>query len=232
MGAGAVISKPWLWLADASAIEQKSIVTFCTSFIAVVVISFAMTTLDSATRLLRFNVEELGKVLRFAPLRNRYVASGVAVAAIAWFAFVKVGGKPAGATLWQLFGTTNQLLASIGLLVVSVMLYKMHKPIVFTVIPMLIMIASVAWAMVYKLDEFYAGWRERGDRGSMFLFLVGAALLALSVWLLVEAVLAFRRYQTIRAEGGDVRYCPNPQCGYGNILAAVHCARCRQPIEQ
>jgi len=201
-GAGVIISKPLLVLRGLLGISEAGIVTFCTSFIAVVVISFAMTTLDSATRLLRFNVEELGKSLRIAPLANRYVASAIAIAAIGFFAFTKIGGKPAGMTLWQLFGTTNQLLASLGLLVVSVMLYKMNKPIIYTVVPMLIMIASVGWAMVYKLDEFYRGWRDQNDTGSMFLFIVGTALLVLSVWLMVEAVLAFRRYQINRVASG------------------------------
>lgn len=199
-GAGVVISKPFLFLSEPFGVTEAGVVAFCTSFIAVVVISFAMTTLDSATRLLRFNVEELGKSLHIAPLANRYVASAIAVAAIGFFAFTKIGGKPAGLTLWQLFGTTNQLLASLGLLVVSVMLYKMNKPIIYTVVPMLIMIVSVGWAMVYKLDEFYHGWRDKNDTGSMFLFIVGASLLALSVWLIVEAALAFRRYQTNRVE--------------------------------
>lgn len=197
-GAGVVISKPMLWLRGPLTVTEAGIVSFCTSFIAVVAISFAMTTLDSATRLLRFNVEELGKALRIAPMTNRYVASTTAVVAIGFFAFIKIGGKPAGLTLWQLFGTTNQLLAALGLLVVSVMLYKMNKPIIYTVIPMMIMIASVGWAMVYKLEEFYAGWRDKDDRGSMFLFIVGATLLVLSLWLLVEAALAFRRYQQRR----------------------------------
>ena len=67
-----------------------------TAFAAVVVVSFALTTLDSATRLLRYNVEEIGHSLGWAALANRYVASGVAVFSIAGFAFLKVEGKPAG----------------------------------------------------------------------------------------------------------------------------------------
>ena len=52
------------------------------AFIAVVVVSFALTTLDSATRLLRFNVSEIGASLRISILRNRYVATAIAVGAI------------------------------------------------------------------------------------------------------------------------------------------------------
>ncbi len=70
------------------------------AFIAVVVVSFALTTLDSATRLLRFNVSEIGASFHVKILENRFLATFIAVAAIAFFAFYKVGGKPlAGLTL-------------------------------------------------------------------------------------------------------------------------------------
>ena len=79
------------------------------ALIAMVVVSFALTTLDSATRLLRFNIEEIGASFRLPGTQNRYVSTIVACAAIALFAFYKVDGKPAGLALWALFGTTNQL---------------------------------------------------------------------------------------------------------------------------
>ena len=50
-----------------------------TTFVAVLVVSFALTSLDSATRLLRYNVAEVGETLGMPALRNRYVASGIAV---------------------------------------------------------------------------------------------------------------------------------------------------------
>src|SRR5690606_27854103 len=117
-GAGNVIAYPFVALAGPAA--ETAIVSFCRNLIAVVVVSFAMTTLDSATRLLRYNVEEIARLAGLSPLRNRYVSSFVAVVAIGYFALMRIDGKPAGLTLWQLFGTTNQLLAVLGLLVASV----------------------------------------------------------------------------------------------------------------
>ena len=46
---------------------------FARTLIAVVVVSFALTTLDSATRLLRYNIEEIAASVRFKPLANRYL---------------------------------------------------------------------------------------------------------------------------------------------------------------
>ena len=99
-------------------------VTFSQTFVAVVTIAFAMTTLDSATRLLRYNVEEIGRSFNFPKLQNKYIAGIFAIVSIAFFAFMKIGGKPAGLTLWSLFGTTNQLLGGLALLVITVWLAK------------------------------------------------------------------------------------------------------------
>ena len=49
------------------------------SLIAVMVVSFALTTLDSATRLLRYNIEEIGQTIRVKPLTNRFLSTTVAV---------------------------------------------------------------------------------------------------------------------------------------------------------
>ncbi len=94
------------------------------AFVAVVVVSFALTTLDSATRLLRFNISEIGDTLGWRLLGNRYLSSSLAVGVIAFFAFYEIGGKPAGLALWRLFGTTNQLLAGLALLAVTLYLHQ------------------------------------------------------------------------------------------------------------
>ena len=149
--------------------------------LAVTIVAFAMTTLDSATRLLRFNVEEMGRALRAPLLANRYVASAVAVAGIAFFALM-----PAGKTLWILFGTTNQLLAGLTLLAVSVFLFKLRRPIVYTIIPMAIMLTMSAWAMVLSLIGFC-------KEGKWALAIVSAVVLVMAMWLTVEAIMSFCR---------------------------------------
>jgi carbon starvation protein len=66
-----------------------------TGLIAVVVVSFALTTLDSATRLLRYNISEM--VATFGVTReNRYLTSAIAVFVIGFFAFYRVDGNPVG----------------------------------------------------------------------------------------------------------------------------------------
>lgn len=160
------------------------------ALIAMVVVSFALTTLDSATRLLRFNIEEIGSTLRIPFTKNRYVSSLLACGAIAFFAFYKVEGaggasKSAALALWQLFGTTNQLLAGLTLILVTLYLRHRRWPVWPTALPAIFMMGSTVVAMVGNLVRF--GAEEGGDK---LLFVVGGILLVLAIWLVVEAVLA------------------------------------------
>jgi carbon starvation protein len=156
------------------------------TLIAVVVVSFALTTLDSATRILRYNLQEIGDSIGFRPTRNRYLTSTLAVAAIGFFAFYEIGGEPAGLALWQLFGSTNQLLAGLALLVVSLYLIERRRISLPYLIPMLFMMVTTLVAMASKLRSFLA------DR-SLTLLVVGSAISVIAIWLVVEAVLAVRR---------------------------------------
>ncbi|MDH3404119.1 MAG: carbon starvation protein A, partial [Acidobacteriota bacterium] len=165
-----------------------------TAFVAVIVVSFALTTLDSATRLLRFNISEMGESLGWRWLGDRYAASGLAVAVIAFFAFYEVGGRPAGLALWQLFGTVNQLLAGLALLVVTLYLYRRRRNYWVTALPMFFMMASTLAAMLVNLRVFLGQWAA----GGAILFVVGSILLVLAVWLAVEAVAALRRLRRQR----------------------------------
>ncbi len=158
-----------------------------TAILAVTVVAFALTTLDTATRLLRFNVEAICRAVDLEPLANRYFASLVAVCAIAFFGLV-----PAGKTLWTLFGTANQLLAGLTLLTVSVFLYKLGRPVVYTVVPMVLMLAMSIWAMTINLVGFWEN-ESLSKFNQWSLTVVTLVVLAMSLWLIVEGLLSFAR---------------------------------------
>ncbi len=155
------------------------------ALLAVTIVAFAMTTLDSATRLLRFNVEEICRSLHAEPLANRYFASAVAVGGIAFFGLV-----PVGTVLWVLFGTTNQLLAGLTLLTISVFLFKLGRPVVYTLVPMVLMLVVSIWAMVLSTIRF---WTAPEQPWRWALIGVTMVVLAMSLWLMAEAMLAFAR---------------------------------------
>lgn len=163
-------------------------VEFGKTLMAVLIVGFAMTTLDSATRLLRYNIEEIGKDVKVSALQNRYIASILAAVAIAFFALMKIGGKPAGLTLWALFGTTNQLLAGIALLVATMYLYKSGKPIIYTFLPMIFILGMAVSAMIINGVDFIKD-------GNTPLIVVGGALFFMAMWLCVEAVIALKSFR-------------------------------------
>ncbi len=167
------------------------------AFIAVVVVSFALTTLDSATRLLRYNVEEIGEAVGWPVLGNRFVATSVAVGAIAFFAFYRIHGRPAGVALWQIFGTVNQLLAGLALMVATLYLRQRRRPAWVTGLPMTFMLITTGVAMAANLRDFSHGFsfqpKADGRPVPYELFFVAVVLALLTGWLIVEAWAAFRR---------------------------------------
>ncbi len=156
------------------------------AFVALVAVSFALTTLDSGTRLLRFNIQEVSATVKLPALGNRYVSSLLAVAAIGFFAFFKVNGQPAGLALWALFGTTNQILGGLTLLTVTLYLIQRRANYLFTLIPMIFMLVTTMVAMVLNVRNFY-------NDENYLLLAVGLILLVLAVWLTVEGVLRFKQ---------------------------------------
>ncbi len=170
---------------------------YAVSFISVMVVAFAMTTLDSGTRLMRYDVEAIGATFKIRPLKNRYLSSLIGTAAIGYFALMKIDGVAAGLTLWQLFGTTNQLLAALGLLAVSVYLFEIRRPTIYTVVPMAFMLVVTLAAMIIKLIEF---WRA----GNWPLIVTGASILVLTLWLMGEAFILVRLFWISRREAGRI----------------------------
>ncbi len=175
---------------NANFIHQLGVpLDYAAAFISVVVVGFAMTSVDTGARLLRFNIQEIGKTINFKPLDNRYIATFLAVSAMGFFAFFEVNGKPAGLFLWTLFGTTNQVLAGLTLLTVTIYLYRKKKPILYTLLPMLLVLGTTIAGMI--MGMFEAVGKEQWTVAS-----VGFVIFALAVWVLIEALLVVKKIQT------------------------------------
>lgn len=120
--------------------------------LAVLVVSFAATTLDSATRIQRYVVSELASDFNIKPLATKHGATIVAV--VSAFLLARINGGASGMILWPLFGTANQMLAALTLLVATVYLIKQKKPIYYTVIPFIFMVIVETWALVYNINTY------------------------------------------------------------------------------
>jgi len=154
------------------------------SVMAVFVVSFAATTVDTATRIQRYVVVELSNAWNFKPLAVRQVATLFAVITAALLAFYDGSGKGA-LKLWPLFGSVNQLLAGLALLVTTIYLARRKVNIAYTGIPMLFMIIVTGWAMALNIQEFY-------NTANWLLFIIGLAVFALEVWMIIESVVELK----------------------------------------
>jgi carbon starvation protein len=167
--------------------------------VAVLVACFAATTLDTATRLQRYVIEELAKTMQIKPLTNKYAATGLAVAIGGLVAMLPgpQGPGSGGLILWPLFGAINQLLAGLAFMVVVFYLWRRKKPVLFALLPMLIMLLMPAWAMLWQMFNPASGWFMRGN---YLLFSFGLAILSLQVWMAFEAFFMFPRVKGILEE--------------------------------
>jgi carbon starvation protein len=164
-----------------------------TIFAAVVVISFAATTLDTSVRLQRYIIAELGVEYRLKLVQGRWVATFIAVMSCAMLALGLDRGA-GGMRLWPLFGTTNQLLAGLSLLILTLFLFRLGRNIWVTALPMAFLLFMTTWAMALNLIRF--------ARASQTLLLtVGGAIFVLELWLLFEAGAAVRRLRQTRSRG-------------------------------
>jgi carbon starvation protein len=166
------------------------------AIIAVLVASFAATTLDTATRLQRYVIQELGTSLHLGPLRGKYVATAVAVVTGGAIAMVPgpAGPGTGGLILWPLFGATNQLLAGLAFLVLMFYLLRRKLPYWFVAIPAVMMLIMPGWAMLDQI--IYDFWPNR----SWLLLGFGTTILALQAWIAWEAVQMWPRAQGVLEE--------------------------------
>lgn len=159
-------------------------------FAAVVVVSFAATTMDTGVRLQRYIVQEIGEIIRVRPLARNTAAAATSVAVVIplGFALLPGGGEVGYAfgRMWQLFGTTNQLTAGLALTIVALWVYQQGRNAIAVAIPLVFLLAMTSYALILNLQTFI-------EDGDWVLAPLNAVIFGLSVWLIIEALMAFRR---------------------------------------
>lgn len=163
------------------------------TIIGVIVISFAATTLDTSVRLMRYIINELGQEYSVKPLTRLHTSTMIAVGSSVALVLLPEGPRGLGSggyLLWPLFGTSNQLLAGISLLLVTIWLRKMNRSIIYTLIPLIFILFMTLWAMTEQVFFEWSGYGE--SDANMLLFVFGAIILGFSVWIILEAYALLR----------------------------------------
>jgi carbon starvation protein len=159
------------------------------TLLATMVVLFAGTTMDSGVRLQRYIIQEWGEIYNIPLLKKGVLATLVAVGCCLWLAFGAGGASgKGGLIIWPLFGSTNQILAGMTLLVISVMLIKMGRPARYTLLPMIFVLITSCWAAVLKLIDWYA-------EEKWLLVTIDVIVLVTSVLVILEAASVISKFR-------------------------------------
>lgn len=152
---------------------------FAIAFVALTVSAFALTTLDTCTRLARFTLQEyfedIPQPVAKKIATNRYLSTGIVVALSI---LLLVSGE--FTTLWPIFGSANQLLAALALLTIAVWMIREKVNAWFVTIPMFFMFTVT----LASLGLF--AWKNFQEQVYV-LSAIAAALFILAISLMVLA---------------------------------------------
>jgi len=164
-------------------------VEFCKTLLATMVVLFAGTTMDSGVRLQRYIIQEWGVIYKIPVMQKGVIATLLAVAACLLLAFGAGGSSGSGGMIiWPLFGATNQILASMTLLVISIMLIKLGRPARYTLIPMLFVLSMSFLAGIVTLRQFI---RE----GNYLLVIIDSIVLITCMLVILEAASVISKFK-------------------------------------
>ena len=172
----------------AAIVGQKHLI-FATTFGAMAFSTFVFDTLDVSTRLGRYLLQEL---LGWNTPRGGIL--GTAVIVIVPLVILLGAGEGAYRQFWVLFGTSNQLLAALSLLSISVWLHRSGRRSAYVVLPMIFIMGITLWSLVGQVLSTAGAIAATGLRPTQALNgVVCVMLIALAAVLIVEAVKAVQR---------------------------------------
>ncbi|MEW9501011.1 carbon starvation CstA family protein [Jeotgalibacillus marinus] len=163
------------------------------TIVSIIVVSFAATSLDSAVRLMRYIIAELGVEYKVPAITKTHVATTIAVSSSAALVLIPEGPNGFGSggyLLWPLFGTANQLLAGISLLLISIWLKRLGRNYLVTLIPMLFILFMTLYAMI---QQVFGQWSWWGDDTNSLLFVFGAIIMVFSIWIILTSISVLTR---------------------------------------
>lgn len=147
------------------------------SFVALAISAFALTSLDTGTRIGRFIFQEFFENVDSSKnsfLTNKFVATVVTVAA---GGLLGVGGWK---NVWPIFGSANQLLAAIALLTVATWLKNQGREYKMFTIPMVFMFIVTLTALIILIQANLA-------TGNFILVITGIILFILALILIKQS---------------------------------------------
>lgn len=145
--------------------------------------TFVMTTLDSATRITRYvGSELLGETFGIPGMKNKY---GITLLIGVLAAMLALGNWQA---IWPIFGSANQLVASVVFIVTSVWLFRRGGNWKLTAVPAVLMLITTLSALVVKTEEFLTA-----EPRKYLLATISIILIALALFILLQSIRVVRQ---------------------------------------
>ena len=156
--------------------ESTKLFSGLKTFVIIIMISFAATTLDSATRICRFMFNELGQSLNIKFFQNKFIGTLLAIIPAALLLMIPIGDKSLSGILWPLFGASNQMLAALTLMIIAFYFWHKGKNIVALILPMIFISIVCITSFIINFSKY--------DNNILLFF--NGMLLSLVIWLLIE----------------------------------------------
>ena len=162
--------------------------------LATMAVLFAATTMDTGFRLLRFVVQEAGEIVQVKI--GTAVGTLIVLAVGLGLTFSQGVDGAGGLLIWPLFGTTNQLLASLTLAILAVMLIRKRRTPLPALIPLAFVFVTSFYAAIVQLGDF----REAGE---WLLLAIDVVIIVAALWVAFESVAAMLRARKEPPEAPD-----------------------------
>ena len=150
------------------------------TLISVLIISFAATTLDTATRIQRMIITELGHATNILPFKNKLSATIIGVIPAYLLTLNGTGWE-----LWPVFGASNQMLAALTLMVLSIYFWKKGRNILPLLIPMIFIMTITIISLILKTSEFFIA-------SNYLLLSINIILIILILWMIIEGIMKIK----------------------------------------
>ncbi|MBI4340829.1 MAG: carbon starvation protein A [Candidatus Omnitrophica bacterium] len=165
---------------------------FARSFALLAFATFIYDTLDVATRLARYVLQELtGWKGRWGSAMATLATLAVPALSMSWSATDAAGNiVPAWKAFWTLFGTSNQLLAALTLVTITVWMRRTKRPWLVAAIPAGFMLVMTLWSLALLVQPWVAGLLV-GRYAPNWMAFIALILSGLAVLVLLEGLKAF-----------------------------------------
>ncbi len=169
--------------------------------LATMAVLFAATTMDTGMRLMRFVVQEAAATVNIKV--GKYVATTAVVLLGLGMTFSQGLEGGGGLRIWPLFGTSNQLLASLTLSIIAIVLIRKGRNPIPAIIPLSFVFIMSFWAAIEQAFGFM-----NPENPDYLLLVVDIVIIVSAIWVAVEAVLAMRRAkdEPVEAPDADITY--------------------------